>query len=47
MDAFNVFNKVNLGQPNPCVDCGGGGRISSLAIGAIQRTLQFSLQLDF
>jgi len=47
VDAFNVFNKVNLGQPNPCVDCGGSGTISSLAIGAIQRTLQFSLQLDF
>src|SRR5262249_9376779 len=47
VDAFNVFNKVNLGQPISCVDCGDGGAISSLATGAIQRTLQFSLQLDF
>ena len=46
-DAFNVFNKVNLGQPNACVDCSGGGAISSLAFGALQRTLQFSLRIEF
>lgn len=46
-DAFNAFNKVNLGNPNPCVDCTGGGSISSLAAGVLQRTLQFSLRIEF
>lgn len=46
-DAFNVFNNVNLGNPNPNVDSGGGGQITSLAIGAIQREMQFSLRLEF
>ncbi len=46
-DAFNAFNRVNLGQPNTCVDCPGGGSISSLAGGALQRTLQFSLKIEF
>lgn len=48
VDAFNVFNKVNLGQPNTCVDClSGSGSINSLAPGAIQRELQFSLRIEF
>ena len=46
-DAFNAFNKVNLGQPSACVDCPGGGNITSLAGGALQRTLQFSLKIEF
>ena len=46
-DAFNAFNRVNLGQPNPCVDCSGGGSITALAPGAVQRTLQFSLRIEF
>jgi hypothetical protein len=46
-DAFNAFNKVNLGQPDACVDCSGGGNITSLAGGALQRTLQFSLRIEF
>jgi hypothetical protein len=46
-DAINAFNKVNLGNPNPCVDCPGGGTISSLALGAAQRRLQFSLRIEF
>jgi hypothetical protein len=46
-DAFNAFNKVNLGRPDPCVDCAGGGSISALAGGAMQRTLQFSLRIEF
>jgi hypothetical protein len=46
-DAFNVFNRVNLGSPNTCVDCVGGGSISSLATGALQRELQFSLTIVF
>jgi hypothetical protein len=46
-DAINAFNKVNLGQPNTCVDCSNGGVISSLALGALQRRLQFSLKIEF
>ena len=46
-DAFNAFNKVNLGSPNACVDCPGGGSINSLAQGAMQRALQFSLRIEF
>jgi Carboxypeptidase regulatory-like domain/TonB dependent receptor len=46
-DAFNAFNKVNLGQPNACVDCPNGGSIKALAFGAVQRTLQFSLRIEF
>jgi hypothetical protein len=47
VDAFNVFNKVNLGSPNPCVDCAAGGSINSLASGAFQRRLQFSVRIEF
>lgn len=47
VDAFNAFNKVNLANPNPCVDCDGGGSIGSLAQGAMQRALQFSLKFEF
>ena len=48
VDAFNAFNKVNLGNPNACVDCArGSGSIGSLAQGAMQRTLQFSLKFEF
>jgi hypothetical protein len=46
-DVFNVFNKVNLGNPNPCVDCKGGGVIGSLAPGAKQRSFQFSVRIQF
>ena len=47
VDAFNAFNKVNLGTPISCVDCDGGGSIGSLASGATQRILQFGLRVDF
>jgi hypothetical protein len=52
-DAFNLFNKVNLGQPNSCVDCGAGsnaGQITSIIStqdGTSMRRLQFSLRLEF
>jgi hypothetical protein len=48
-DVFNVFNRVNLGNPNPCVDCavGVGGAITSLAPGAKQRSFQFSARIQF
>jgi len=49
VDAFNAFNKVNLGQPNSCVDCGVGvaGAIDTLGDFAIQRLLQFLLRIEF
>ena len=47
VDAFNVFNRVNLGNPNPCVDCQSGGQITALASGAFQRKLQFSVRIEF
>jgi Carboxypeptidase regulatory-like domain/TonB dependent receptor len=46
-DVFNAFNRVNLGNPNPCVDCSGGGSIASLAAGGFQREFQFSLRIQF
>lgn len=46
-DAYNFFNKVNLANPNASVDAVMGGHITSLANGAIQRQLQFSLRVTF
>jgi len=46
-EAFNVFNHVNLGQPNGCVDCGGAGSITSIASNALMRNFQFGLRLEF
>lgn len=46
-DAFNAFNRVNLGQPNTVVDGMTGGQITSLAYAATQRLLQFSLTVIF
>jgi hypothetical protein len=47
-DVFNAFNKVNLGNPNPCVDCvSNAAKIQQLAPGAFQRQWQFSLKLQF
>ena len=51
-DAFNLFNKVNLGQPNSCIDCqnSGAGLITSTIgsqDGTSMRRLQFAVRLDF
>ena len=45
-EAFNVFNHVNLNNPNNCVDCG-GGNITSLAPNATMRQLNFGVKLSF
>jgi outer membrane receptor protein involved in Fe transport len=47
-EAFNIFNKVNLGQPNSEVDSADVGRITSLApnIGRM-RQWQFGLRYTF
>ncbi|HEY7307121.1 MAG TPA: TonB-dependent receptor [Bryobacteraceae bacterium] len=44
---FNIFNHVNLGNPDGCVDCGNAGRIFNLAPNALMRRIQFGLRLDF
>ena len=48
-DIFNLFNKVNLDNPLPCVDCPGGGLIISTAFRGtvLQRQIMFSLRLEF
>jgi len=48
-DIFNLFNKVNLDNPIPCVDCPGGGIIINTAFNgaALQRQIMFSLRLEF
>jgi hypothetical protein len=48
-EAYNVFNQVQLGYPNPCIDCDPAqdARISSLAPGASMRRFQFGLRLTF
>jgi hypothetical protein len=46
-EVFNIFNHVNLGNPDGCVDCGNAGRIFALAPNALMRRLQFGLRFDF
>jgi hypothetical protein len=46
-EAFNVFNHVNPGNPDGCVDCGNAGRIFNLAPNAIMRRWQFGLRFEF
>jgi hypothetical protein len=53
-DFLNVFNRVNLGNPSPCVDCisattglATGGIIANLAPNASQRQVEFSLRVQF
>ncbi len=53
VDIANVFNRVNLGLPNSCVDCAPffglpqAGVITTLAPNASQRQLEFALRLQF
>lgn len=44
-DIYNLFNVVNLGNPEGCVDCSNGGKITNTAGG--QRQLMFALRLSF
>jgi hypothetical protein len=48
-DVFNLFNKVNLDNPQTCVDCQNGGTIvnTTFAGAALQRQIMFSLRLQF
>jgi hypothetical protein len=44
-DIFNLFNIVNLGVPETCVDCDNGGSITGTA--GAQRMVMFGLRLQF
>jgi hypothetical protein len=46
-EAFNVFNHVNLNNPNNCIDCSGTGLITSLAPNAQMRQLNFGMKVTF
>lgn len=46
-EAFNVFNHVNLNNPNNCIDCSSGGLITSLAPNASMRQLNFGMKVTF
>src|SRR5947208_16918992 len=46
-ELFNVFNHVNLGQPNTLVDSPSGGKITGLAALAQMRRWQFGFRFDF
>src|SRR5439155_15794959 len=51
-DFFNVFNHVNLGQPDSCVDCqdGSAGTISSIVAsqdGSSMRRIMLSARVQF
>ncbi|MFN7995725.1 MAG: TonB-dependent receptor [Bryobacteraceae bacterium] len=46
-EAFNVFNHVNMGNPDGCVDCDTAGQIFGLAPNAVMRRMQFALRFEF
>jgi hypothetical protein len=51
-DFFNLFNHVNLGQPDSCVDCqdGSAGTISSIVSsqdGSSMRRIMLSARIQF
>jgi hypothetical protein len=51
-DFFNVFNHVNLGQPDSCFDCqdGSAGTISSIVAsqdGSSMRRIMLSARVQF
>jgi hypothetical protein len=47
VDAFNLFNHVNEGNPGGCVDCSNAGVIQSQAPNGAMRDLEFGLRLEF
>jgi hypothetical protein len=47
-EVYNLLNKVNLGQPNACVDCPGvAGRIFDTFPLAVPRQLQLGARIEF
>lgn len=52
VEAFNIFNRANLGEPDSCFDCqdGNAGTISSIVAtqdGSSMRRLQFAARFQF
>ena len=47
VEAFNLLNTVNLGNPGVNFSAGTFGRITSLATGAIPRVMQFGIKYGF
>jgi hypothetical protein len=46
-EAFNVFNKINLGNPTTRIDQPNPGRITTVAGHGRPRQLQFGLRFSF
>jgi hypothetical protein len=47
-EVYNLLNKVNLAQPNTCVDCPGvAGRIFDTFPLAVPRQWQFGARVEF
>jgi hypothetical protein len=44
---YNVFNHVNLANPDGCVDCASAGRITSTAANSQLRSLTYGFKLSF
>jgi len=44
---YNVFNHVNLANPDGCVDCGTVGRIGGIAANSQLRSLTYGFKLSF
>ena len=44
---YNVFNHVNLANPNGCVDCASGGNITGIAANSQLRSLTYGFKLSF
>jgi len=47
LDAFNLFNHVNAGNPGGCVDCSNAGVIQSQAPNGAMRNLEFGVRFEF
>jgi len=44
---YNIFNHVNLANPDGCVDCGSGGKITGIAANSQLRSLTYGFKLSF
>ena len=44
---YNIFNHVNLANPDGCVDCGSGGKITGIAGNSQLRSLTYGFKLTF
>jgi hypothetical protein len=47
VDAFNLFNHVNAGNPGGCVDCSNAGVIQGQAPNGAMRDLEFGVRFEF